>query len=155
VARDEYGNEVVTSDYTVRTPIDKEGPKILNVKADIMPMGESDTSATVIVSWTTDKPATTKVEYDEGVVGTNFSKASTEDETLNKSHTVIIKDLPSATTHRFRIVAKDKRGNETKSNNYNFLTPSQEKSIWQLIVKTLEETFSWVGNLGKFFTGKK
>jgi hypothetical protein len=155
VARDAENNEVVSEDRIVRTPIDKEGPKIINVKTDIMPLGESDVSATVIISWQTDKPASTKVEYDEGVIGNVFAKASTEDNTLNKSHTVIIKDLPPSATYRFRLVSKDKRGNETKSNNYNFLTPSQEKSIWQLIVRTLEETFSWVGNLGKFFGGKK
>jgi hypothetical protein len=155
IARDEYGNEVATQDYTVRTPLDTVGPKVTNVKVDMMPMGETDTTASAIISWTTDKPSTTKVEYDEGVLGGKYSKGTTEDLTLNSSHTVIIKDLAPATTFHFRIVAKDKRGNQTLSNDYNFLTSTQEKSIWQLIVKTLEETFSWIGSIGKLFSGRK
>jgi hypothetical protein len=49
------------------------------------------------------------------------------------------------------VVAKDKRNNLTKSNDINFVTPAKEKSILQLILKSLEETFSWVRNIGSFF----
>lgn len=154
VAHDSAGNEVVGSDAIVRTPLDTEGPKITNVKTDIMPLGDSDTTAQVIVSWTTNKPATTKVEYDEGIIGGKYTKASTEDTSLNTSHTVIIKGLNVATTYHYRIVTKDKRGNVTTSNDYTFVTPSKEQSIWQLIVKSLQDTFAWTQNLGKLFKRK-
>jgi phosphodiesterase/alkaline phosphatase D-like protein len=154
VAHDEVGNEVVGSDEIVRTPLDTEGPKITNVKTDIMPLGDSDSTAQVIVSWTTNKPSTTKVEFDEGIIGGRYTKSSTEDTSLNNSHTVIIKGLNVANTYHYRIVTKDKRGNTTISNDYTFVTPSKEQSIWQLIVKSLQDTFAWTKNVGSIFKRK-
>ncbi len=114
-------------------------------------MGGEDETATVIISWTTNKPATTLVEYDEGAIPGKYSKKTTEDPTLNKAHTVIIKDLLPSSTYHFHIVSKDKRGNLTVSNDFNIVTPTKEKSILQLIIKSLEETFSWVKNIPLFF----
>lgn len=155
--KDKIGNSSKSSNLSFETPIDKTGPEIDKVKIDILPLGESDEYAQAIISWSTNKPATTKIEYDEGVIGGKYGKASIEDESLNNSHTVIIKDLNPASTYHFRIVSKDKRLNQTKSSDYTFVTPSKEKSILQLILKSLEETFSWTRNVGSFFSnlGKK
>lgn len=151
LAKDAAGNEVADDDKIVRTPLDTEGPKISNVKIDVLPMGENDTTSSVIVSWQTNKPATTLVEYDEGVIGGTYSKRSVEDSSLNNSHTVIVKDLAPASSYHYRLVSKDKRGNKTISQDYTFVTPSKEKSILQLILKSLEETFAWTRNLNQFF----
>jgi phosphodiesterase/alkaline phosphatase D-like protein len=153
VAKDEMGNEVADDDKNVRTPLDTEGPKIENVKTDILPMGASDETGSVIVSWTTDKPSTTLVEYDEGIISGKYTKNSIEDKSLNNSHTVIIKDLKPASSYHYRIISRDKQGNTGKSQDYTFVTPSKEKSILQLILKSLEETFSWTKNMNKFFSG--
>jgi hypothetical protein len=153
VSRDEFGNEVVDDDKAVRTPLDTEGPKIVSVKTDVMPLGEGDETAQVIISYETNKPATTLIQYDEGVIGGKYSMSTIKDSTLNMTHTVIIKDLTPATTYHFRIATEDRRKNQTTSNDYTFLTPSKEKSILQLIIKALEETFSWVKNVGSFFQG--
>lgn len=154
LARDETGEEVADDDKVVRTPLDTEGPKIESVKTDILPLGENDAYAQVIISWKTNKPATTMLQYDEGIIGGTYSKSSIEDQSLTTSHTVIVKDLDPAKTYHYRIVAKDKRTNKTISNDYNFITPAKEKSILQLIIKSLEETFSWVRNVGSFFQGR-
>jgi phosphodiesterase/alkaline phosphatase D-like protein len=156
LAHDQAGNEVADDDKVVRTPLDTAGPKISDVKNDIL-LNEANNTAQVIISWKTDKPATTFVQYDEGVIGGKYTKASVEDTGLSNAHTVIIKDLDPGVAYHYRIITKDKRGNETISNDYNFITPAAEKSILQLILKSLEETFSWVGNVGKYFSslGKK
>jgi len=133
--------------------MDTEGPKIESVKTDILPLGENDAYAQVIISWKTNKPATTFLQYDEGIIGGTYAKASTEDQSLTTTHTVIVKDLDPAKTYHYRIIAKDKRANKTTSNDYNFITPAKEKSILQLILKSLEEIFSWVKNVGAFFRG--
>lgn|GEM_PF-1125702 len=151
LAKDETGNEVADTDKIVRTPLDTEGPKITGVKIDVLPMGESDSTSSVIVSWQTNKPATTLVEYDEGVIGGTYGKSSVEDTTLNNSHTVIIKGLTPASSYHYRLVSADKRTNKTVSQDYTFVTPSKEKSILQLILKSLEETFAWTKNLNQFF----
>ena len=157
LARDEVGEEVAGDDNVIRTPLDTEGPKIEDVKIDILPLGEGDEFSQVIISWKTNKPSTTLVQYDIGLVGGDYSKSSIEDTSLSTAHTVIIKELEVASTYHYRIVAKDKRNNQTISNDYTFVTPEKNKSIWQLIVRSLEETFSWVKNVGGFFNnlGKK
>jgi len=151
LATDDAGNEVADTDKIVRTPLDTEGPKITNVKIDVLPMGESDTTSSIIVSWQTNKPASTLVEYGEGVIGGTYDKRSVEDTTLNNSHTVIIKGLTPASSYHYRLVSADKRSNKTISQDYTFVTPSKEKSILQLIIKSLEETFAWTRNLNQFF----
>jgi phosphodiesterase/alkaline phosphatase D-like protein len=151
IAHDEAGNEVADSDKVVTTPLDTEGPQILGVKTDILPIGADEATATVIVSWQTNKPASTLVEYDEGILGGKYTKQSIEDKSLNTSHTVIIKDLKPASSYHYKIVSKDKRGNVGSSPDHTFVTPSKEKSILQLILKSLEETFAWTRNIGKFF----
>jgi len=151
LAKDDAGNEVADTDKLVRTPLDTEGPKITGVKIDVLPMGESDTTSSIIVSWQTNKPASTLVEYGEGVIGGTYDKSSVEDTTLNNSHTVIIKGLTPASSYHYRLVSADKRANKTISQDYTFVTPSKEKSILQLIIKSLEETFSWTRNLNQFF----
>jgi len=151
LATDDAGNEVADTDKIVRTPLDTEGPKITGVKIDVLPMGESDTTSSIIVSWQTNKPASTLVEYGEGVIGGTYDKRSVEDTTLNNSHTVIIKGLTPASSYHYRLVSADKRSNKTISQDYTFVTPSKEKSILQLIIKSLEETFAWTRNLNQFF----
>ena len=151
LATDETGEEVAGDDNIVRTPLDTEGPKITGVKIDVLPMGENDTTASVIISWQTNKPATTLVEYGEGVVGGTYDNQSVEDISLSTSHTVIVKELTAASSYHYRLVSADKRGNETVTQDYTFVTPTKEKSILQLILKSLEETFSWTGNVGSFF----
>jgi len=152
LASDDAGNEVADSDKIVRTPLDTEGPKITNVKIDVLPMGESDAKASIIVSWQTNKPATTLVEYGEGVIGGTYDKNSVEDTSLSTSHTVIIKELTPSSSYHYRLVSADKRANRTISQDYTFVTPSKEKSILQLILKSLEETFAWTKNLNQFFS---
>lgn len=151
LAKDGLGNEVADTDKIVRTPLDTEGPKISAVKIDVLPMSEADSTASVIVSWLTNKPSTTLVEYDEGVIGGAYNQSSVQDTTLNTSHTVIIKGLKPASSYHYRLVSADKRENKTVSQDYTFVTPSKEKSILQLILKSLEETFAWTRNLNQFF----
>ncbi|MCL5093518.1 MAG: fibronectin type III domain-containing protein, partial [Patescibacteria group bacterium] len=151
VIKDKLGNEAKSTDLTFHTPLDTTGPAIKEVKVDQLPMGTDEETASAIISWTTDKPATTQVEYDEGVIGSTYSQKTVPDSSLGMTHTVIIKELTPGTTYRFRLISKDKRGNITNSQNYNFVTPNKEKSVLQLIIRSLEETFSWVKNVGTVF----
>lgn len=149
--RDKLENGQRSQTASFATPIDKEGPKVENLKIDMLPMGESDESAQVIISWNSSKPSSTKIEYDEGMISGKYGKSTIEDSSLSTSHTVIIKDLNPSSTYHFRVAGQDKRGNMTESEDYNFVTPEKNKSVWQLIVRSLEETFAWVKDVGGFF----
>ncbi|RLJ01518.1 MAG: hypothetical protein DRP11_04260, partial [Candidatus Aenigmatarchaeota archaeon] len=77
------------------------------------------TSNSAKISWTTDEPATSQVEY-----------GSTEDlglttalnSTLVTEHSVILTGLEHGTTYYFRARSQDELGNLTVSNVYNFTT---------------------------------
>jgi len=150
MAKDKHGNDTTSNVFQFKTPLDTTGAEVKDIKIDLLPIDQNDGSAGVIISWSTNKPSTKQIEYGEGI-GSKYASKTSEDTSFNTGHTVIIKDLIPSTTYHFRIIAKDKRGNLTNSSDLSFVTPAQEKSILQLIIKSLEETFSGVKNIGKLF----
>ena len=148
---DQFKNNVKSAGSTFSTPLDTQGPEVSELKVDVLPVSDSMDTASVIISWTTDKPSTTLVEYDDKGSGEKYEEQTTEDTSLNTSHTVMIKELNTSSNYRFRIVAKDKRGNLTKTKSSTFITPTKEKSLLQIIIKSLEDTFSWTKNVPSFF----
>ncbi|MCL4387524.1 fibronectin type III domain-containing protein, partial [Patescibacteria group bacterium] len=151
-SRDALGNLGEGDIQNVTTSTDTTPPAISEVKSEASLVGSGETSRIqIIVSWNTDEPATSMIDYDEGVgMGSSiYSSHTTEDKTLNQSHVLIISGLKPATTYHFRVVSKDKVGNASKSTEYTVLTPPKDVSTLQLILKSWEETFAWVNNLKK------
>ncbi|MCL5411956.1 MAG: DUF2341 domain-containing protein [Patescibacteria group bacterium] len=151
-SRDIFGNLGEGEIREVTTSTDITPPAISEVKSEASLVGSGETARIqIIVSWSTDEPSTSQVEYDEGVGGGNipYSNKTNEDKTLNQSHIIIISGLKPATTYHFRVVSKDKIGNASKSTEYTVLTPPKDVSTLQLILKSWEETFAWVNNLKK------
>ena len=56
---------------------------------------------------------------------------------------MIIGGLEPATAYVYSIKARDRWGNETNSDYYAVYTGSKMVSVFELIVKALEETFGW------------
>ncbi len=150
-ATDQFKNNVKSTDGTFSTPLDTQGPEVSEVKVDVLPVSSSSDKASVVISWTTDKPSTTLVEYDDKGSGEKYENHTVENTMLNPTHTVIIKELSTSTNYRFRIISRDKRGNITKTKASNFITPTKEKSLLQIIIKSFEDTFSWTKNIPQFF----
>ncbi|MEK7452989.1 MAG: fibronectin type III domain-containing protein [Patescibacteria group bacterium] len=72
------------------------------------------TSNTATITWTTDEPATSQVEYgtDPGLVG---SYLTTADLNLVTPHSVVLSNLNSGTTYYYRVKSKDEGGLLTTS----------------------------------------
>ena len=83
-----------------------------------------------------------------GLSGTEFTDATEESAELVMDHLLVVSDLAPAKTYHFRVVSRDKAGNETKSGSYTVLTSRTRSSFLQLIISNLEDTFSWLGNIG-------
>jgi len=79
----------------------------------------TDLSATI--SWATDKPATSQVEY-----GTTneYGSSTTLDESLTTSHSVTLSGLKPNTTYHFKTKSKDESGNEAASQDQTLTTSS-------------------------------
>ncbi|NTU69574.1 hypothetical protein HGB13_01950, partial [bacterium] len=134
---------------TFKTPLDANPPKITDVK--LSPLSGSDSSKRgIIITWTTDKEASSQVAYSSGITQGSYNQKSPEDPSMTLSHTVVINSLDPGTTYHFQLLSKDKRGNLAQSPDYTMLTQEQEESVLNLILNTLQETFSWVGKVGDF-----
>lgn len=77
----------------------------------------AETSATI--TWTTDEPATSQVEYGYDA---NYGWSTTLDATLTTSHSVTISGLSAATPYNCRPISQDGSSNEATGSNLSFTT---------------------------------
>ena len=154
ISRDQFGNSATSETKSFVTSTDSEAPQIQNIKAEVASTGSGDTiKYQAIISWDTDEPATSQIEYSQGIGG-DYSDRSDEILSLNSSHVVILPDLKPNAAYHFRIVSKDKVGNLAYSDDISLITPPKEKSLLQIVIKSLGDTFSWVGRLRDKWTHK-
>src|SRR6266849_8659670 len=113
-AKDTAGNSATSASITVTVSNMPAGPVISAVAS-----APSTTSA--IITWTTDKPATSQVEYG---TTTSYGNMSTPDSTLVTSHSVTLTSLSSSTIYHFRVHSTDANGNSSVSGDFNFTTSS-------------------------------
>ncbi len=154
---DKFSNKVLGEDATFMTNKDTTGPKISDIKSDVLRQTDETGKEKigVVLGFTTNEEATSVVEYAEGISMASYNKKTRENTTLNLSHSALIEGLRPATTYHYRIVVKDKYGNTTKSVDKTVLTPKESESVLQKIIKVLENTFSWVQNMRDYFNGKE
>ncbi|MEI6511463.1 MAG: fibronectin type III domain-containing protein [Candidatus Uhrbacteria bacterium] len=112
-SKDLCSNEASSSDQTFSTT-DASAPVISYVVATVT----SSSSATI--TWTTDEPATSYVNY-----GTTVSYGIVVgDSTLTTSHSVIVTGLDAGTTYHFDVVSTDASSNSSASSDATFVTSS-------------------------------
>ena len=111
-SRDAAGNLATSPDATFTTP------------------ASADTTAPVIsavaqsagaVSWTTDEPATTQVEYG---TTTAYGSQTTLDSSLTTAHRQTLSGLSAGTTYHYRVKSADAAGNAAASPDATFTTPT-------------------------------
>ena len=73
------------------------------------------------ITWTTDEPATSQVEYGPG---TAFTSATPIDNSLVIAHTVVVPGLASRTGYVYRVRSRDAAANEAISATNTFTTPT-------------------------------
>jgi len=90
---------------------DEVAPVISGVSA-------STTSDSATVTWTTDEPATSRVDYG---LDTNYDSYVSSDSFVT-SHSLEITGLSSSTTYYFSVTSTDSTGNSASSGDYTFET---------------------------------
>ncbi len=149
---DKFGNVANGSDMTFTTTADTEAPQILNAKSEITSTGTGENvKFQLIVSWETNEPATSKVEYGTGM-GDTYDSSSKEDLSLNVTHTIIVNDLRPNSLYHFRIKSADRANNTAYSDDYTFTTPQREKNILVIIYNAVAGPFVqiWQGVVNRF-----
>lgn len=113
--------------------------EISDIKSESFAEKKNDT-AKIILSWTTNKLATSEIEY--GKNNGQSSKIFREDG-YGFNHSVVISGLDQATAYVYSIKSSDHWGNTTESGYYGAYTSSKEISIFELIGKAAGEIFGW------------
>jgi hypothetical protein len=111
-------------------PVDTVPPSITDIVV-------SPTDESIVVTWTTDEPATGQVEYGKS---TDYSSTTALNKDLSTSHKITINWLETNTTYHFRIMSEDSTGNQAFSEDNKVLTLQQAvKREVQIIVHNLVE----------------
>jgi hypothetical protein len=114
-SRDEAGNQSVSGDHefdTAPAP-DTTPPLIDNIEVTQI------TDTTAVISWTTNEPATTQIEY-----GTSpaYGLMTELDNTYVIYHQQVLTGLSPETVYHFRVLSSDEAGNAAASGNQQFTT---------------------------------
>lgn len=142
--KDAAGNEAVYEPQRIVTSADLRPPVIFNtnVESTIVGVGE-DARAQIIISWDSDEPSTSQIEYGEGTSG-DYTLSTQEDSNLTSNHSMTIPGLSPSKIYHFRIISKDKNGNTGYSEDIVVITPSATKDALNLVVEKLSKTFGFL-----------
>ncbi len=144
---DQFGNKATSDEYIFNTPFDSRPARITDVQVETSNVGlDKQDKAQIIVSWKTDEPATTQVEYGKGVSG-DYTNKTSEDKTLTNEHFVILSDLEPNQPYHLRVISKDKGGNESIGEDTNSIPGEVPRSMLQVIFSTFEKVFGWLEKL--------
>jgi len=134
---------------SVTTPVDVTPPVISSFKVESSLVTGRTDRAQSIVSWSTDKPSTSTVYYEEGSGSPDKPLANKQEDikTFTTNHVVILSVLKPGTIYRFQISSTDGAGNVTKLPIRTIITPTQSQSIVDIIFKNFDQTFGFLQNI--------
>jgi hypothetical protein len=113
---DAAGNPATSGDHTFTTeasPPDTTPPVIGSIRSSNI------TASGATISWTTNEPSTTQVEYG---LSTAYGSTTSLDSTLRTSHTLLLSGLVPGTVYHFRVRSMDAAGNPATSGDNAFTT---------------------------------
>jgi len=156
ISRDAAGNTATSGNNTFTTaaaqaPSDTTGPSLAAVGArDI-------TSENVTISWGTDEPATSEVEYG---LTLDYGNSTGVNATLSNSHNQTLSNLQPNTLYHYRVKSADAMGNLSVSADYTFTTnplgdsiPPADIENFTAVAGTQLVTLSWVNPSDSDFIG--
>jgi PKD repeat protein len=122
VSKDAAGNSTTSPDFTFTTAAaaDVTPPVVSNMKV------ENITASSALVTWTTDEPSTTLVEFG---TGGSYSASTALNSQLETVHSAEIAGLKSFTTYSYRVVSADKAGNSATSSGSTFTTSNVPPAV--------------------------
>jgi hypothetical protein len=122
------------------TVLSTAAPVISNVRVTTSLIPGNVEVAQTIVSWTTDKPSTSRIFFGQGSDG-DLTQSTPLDNSLTTDHVVITTLLTPGTVYKIKAESGDSSGNVTDSAPYTLLTPAPAGSIVDLIISNLQSTF--------------
>ncbi|MCA9389929.1 fibronectin type III domain-containing protein, partial [candidate division WWE3 bacterium] len=145
--QDRLANEATSDAQTFTTATDTRPPVISNLNIETI-LSRSNTTgveegAQITISWNTDEPTTSQVEYGEGT-GTAYSQRTQEDSNLTFNHTMVISELNPSSVYHLRTIAKDSAGNIGYSVDSVTITPKRTDNALDLVITNLQQIFRFL-----------
>ena len=149
--RDKVGNEAVSDTQTFTTATDTRPPYISNLGIQGSSVSSAGSSSQpqvsqLVVTWDTDKAATSQVEYGEGT-GNTYSQKTQQDSNLTFNHLVIISGLSPSKVYHLKALSVDKYTNTGQSIDTVTITPKSTDNALNLVISNLEQAFGFLGAL--------
>jgi hypothetical protein len=146
--RDKAGNEASSDTQKVTTATDTRPPQVsdLKVEGSTVPsanVNSQESSAQFVVTWNTDEPASSQVEFGEGS-GSTYSQKTQEDSNLTTNHLVVISGLTPSKVYHLKAVSKDKVGNPGNSVDSVNIAPKATDNAFNLVISNLSEVFGFL-----------
>ncbi len=132
---------------TFITTRDEYPPVISKVNTESTLYPGTENKIQTIASWETDELAKCQLFYHQGLVVADEPDFLPREEDYGIKHVQVITNFLPSTVYKFWIVCSDEADNIAKSDDFTMLTPTQEESIIDIIIKNFESTFGWVKKL--------
>ena len=142
---DSMGNQTASYTQTFTTATNTMPPLItgLNVQGEI---SQSSGNDQLVISWTTDTPSTSQVEFGIGA-GSSYSQKTQESAHLVVDHLVVIPNLIASQVYHLKAISVDQYGNIGYSIDTVTITPSANQSAFNLVLSNLGQAFGFLGGI--------
>lgn len=141
---DRLGNEAISTEYFFTTSTDTRPPTITNLRLETtLGISTGENNAQIIVTWETDEPADSQVEFGEGITS-NFNQATSIDRNLKRNHTMIISNVSAAQVYSLRVVSRDLNQNISLSAENVVITPKYPESALEVVIRSLTGIFNFL-----------
>ncbi len=146
--RDKAGNEAQSDPQKVTTATDTRPAEIsdLSVEPSIALSQNKEATAQLVVSWNTDEPSTSQIEFGEGT-GSTYSQKTQEDKNLTFNHVVVVSNLNTSKVYHLRTISRDKAGNVANSIDTVTITPKASDNALNLVISNLGEVFGFLNGV--------
>lgn len=113
--------------------------EISDVKSEVFATRDGKQSQ-ILISWKTNKLALSEISYSKSDIK---NSKTLEEKNYGFNHSVVLNKLDLATTYVYQIKVRDRWGNEISSERFGVYTGSKMVSVFDLILKAVNETFGW------------
>ncbi len=149
--KDANGRVVSKTIEQFSTSKDNLPPQISQVRTDSVIIPGKEDRIQVIITWQTNEPATSRVYFQRGIAAADKdpTEKTNPDPNYTKRHVIVIPRLEPGQVYSFRVESIDSGGSASKSQLYSILAPKKKETIFDIILRILEETFGWIGDIRK------
>lgn len=145
---DKLGNKAVSEAIRFTTATDTRPPMVSTVKVESNLLsrsiqGDKSRSAQLIISWDTDEPSTSRVEYGEGSSGA-YNNSSQTDFEMRTKHSVIISGLTPSKVYHLNVVSLDTAGNQGNYGPVISITTKASDTVYETVINSVLNIFNFL-----------